>query len=110
MARSHRDIFNDHVAALARRFGVHLDRLADGERRRLLNDVRRRNLNEHEAAMTVAYAYLMELPEHDLEHARVLLDRLGLVGRQWREEALVDAALVEPLERAARARLREMES
>ena len=106
--RSDRDIFNDHVEALVRRLGVDLDRLRDAERRRLLDDARRRSLNEHEAALAVAYGHLAGWLEHDVERARVLIDRLSLVGGQWREEALVRAGVTRPLEREARARLEEL--
>lgn len=109
MARSDRDIFNDHVEALARRLGVPVNRLPDAERRRLLDDVRGRKLNDHEAALTLGYAYLIGLPDDDVERIRVLLDRLSLVGRQWWEEALVRPGLATPLEREALERLRELE-
>jgi hypothetical protein len=110
MARSDRDVFNDHVAALTRQLGVQVDHVPDGERRRLQDDARQRRLNEHEAALTVAYGEVRELLHRDLEQARVLVDRLALVGRQWRVAGLVGAALLQSLEQRARVQLRDAES
>lgn len=111
MPRSDRDIFDDHVMALVRQLGVQTTRLSEPTRRRLLDDVRRRRsearLNDHEAALTFACGHARALIDLDRERARVLTDRLRLVGRQWCDEGLARAAVLAPLERELEAALRE---
>jgi hypothetical protein len=109
MPRSDRDIFDDHVIALTRQLGVQPERVSDSGRQRLLDDGRRRRLNEHEAALALAYGYAGEMLDDDLERARVLADRLALVGRQWLNERLVHESVRAPLERELRSALRERE-
>lgn len=106
MARSEREIFNDHVTVLVRRLGVELEDLSDRQRQQLLNDARRPGLNDHEAALALAYAHLPDVLADDVERARVLADRLALMAEQWGDDDLVDTGLLAPLEREARARLR----
>ncbi|MFU8813982.1 MAG: hypothetical protein ACNA7W_01465 [Pseudomonadales bacterium] len=110
MTRSDHDIFNDHVAVLTRQLGLDLARLDEAERRQLLADAWRRKANDHEAAVAVACAHVQRLLEHDVERARVLLDRVGLLCDQWRERGLVDAALTTAFEQQARRALRSAAS
>jgi hypothetical protein len=105
MTRSEHDIFDDHVAVLVRQFGFDLDQVSERDRRRLLTHAWQRKLGEHEAAAAVGFSYVQILLERDVEHARVLLDRIGLVLEQWRIRGLVDPARTAALEREARAAL-----
>lgn len=106
MPRSEREIFNDHVTVLVRQLGLELEELSETQRDRLLLEARKRRVNDHEAALIIAYAHLPVLLDEDVEGARVLIDRLSLMAREWRDEHLVDARAVAPLEEEARARLR----
>ncbi|MEQ8858130.1 MAG: hypothetical protein RIC56_05740 [Pseudomonadales bacterium] len=106
MPRSDREIFNDDVTVLVRQLGLELDDLAPRDRDHLLNQARHRHLNDHEAALTLAYDHVPALLDQDVERARVLIDRLALMGRLWRDDDLVHRDLTAPLEREARAQLR----
>jgi len=106
MPRSERDIFTDHVAALLRPLGVALEDMTRAQRERLVNRARRSRLNEHEAALTLAHGFVIDLLERDVERARVLMNRLTLMAAQWKREDLVKRGVVTPLEREFRAALR----
>ena len=107
--RSERDIFNDHVGVLMRQLGVRAEEMQVPEAGRLLNEARSRRLNDHEAALSVAYGLIPRLLDRDLERCRVLLDRLALVAEAWRDDDLVARHLPAALDRAARRALRDAE-
>lgn len=104
--RSERDRYNDHVEALLRDLGLELEDFDGREQSRLLQDARQRRLNEHEAALAVAYGHAPVLLDDDLERARVLMDRLALTAEQWQHQGLVNRHRLAPLEREARAALK----
>lgn len=106
MPRSDREKFDDRVAALLRRLGIAFDGLSEQRRRTLLAEARRQGLNAHEASLLLAFDQVPALLDDDAERGRVLADRLVLVSREWREEDLVDAAVVTPMEQQARQLLR----
>lgn len=107
MPRSDREKFDDRVAALLRRLGVAFDGLTEQRRRQLLSEARQRRLNAHETSLLLAFDHVPVLLDEDAERGRVLVDRLVLVSREWRDDDLVDAAVVMPLEQQARQRLRQ---
>ncbi len=109
MPRSEREIFNDHVTVLVRQLGLELEDLSRGNRERLLQQARRRHVNDHEAALLLVYDHLPALLDEDVERARVLIDRLALIAGEWCEEDLVDGRVTAPLDREARVRLRRAE-
>lgn len=106
MPRSEREIFNDHVTVLVRQLGLELESLSEIQRDQLLLQARQQHVNDHEAALIIAYAHLPVLLDDDVEGARVLIDRLALMAREWRDEHLVDARALKSLEEEARDRLR----
>lgn len=101
MTRSDWDIFNDHVTVLVRELGLELEALDEAHRQRLLGQARKRRLNEHEAALQLAYHHALGRAELEPEDARVLLERLALVAGQWQEGGLVDRSLVADLDKLA---------
>ena len=109
MTRSDRDIYSDHVAVLARQLGFELDHLAPRDAERLLGTARQRRLNEHEAALLVGYGRVQALLDEDLERARVLAQRLGLVGGQWAHDGLVGRHTLTEMERDARDALQRLD-
>jgi hypothetical protein len=106
LTRSDHDLFNDHVAVLVRRLGFDLGQLREHDARRLLADAWQRKLNDHEAAVAVGCGQVKMLLHCDVEQARMLLDRIGLVCSQWREDELVDGPLTTAFQQEAREALR----